>query len=474
MFRKILVLFFSLLLVVTAVACSDPSEPPANVSGSETQADSAAPPPVINYDGMDFLVYGEEAILEAFFYEEEQKDDLVSAAKYTVISNIEERYNINIGIYDTGLNGGNHVGQVTAMIDSGETDYSLYETHDVLGTAAAMNGYFMNLKKVPNIDTSKPWWRNADDLTINNRLYMISTDMAYTDVALTWCIFFNKQIMDDFQIAYPFEDVLNGSWTLDKMIAITKDVYVDFNSNNKVDSEDVFGFCDAPNMYAWMEAMDCPMTVIGSDGRLTITDQETKAVEICSTLYNWMTGTVGARSTGIENDFNHNAFKNGKYMIVEGTLNLAATALRDLEDFEYGILPIPKYDERQETNKTVSASYPFWIPNCLGEEQTASTGLIVEALSCEGYNILIPAFYDKALKNKFSPSDMDSKMIQTVYDSRHPDLVRFHDYMNNTWGMDRIITEMFLSNNPNVTSYIASKRESTTGLLELYNLAYGF
>ena len=55
--------------------------------------------------------------------------------------------------------------------------------------------------------------------------------------------------MDDFNIEYPYQTVLDGSWTLDKLIAMTKDVYIDVNGSSTEDSGDIHGFSILPNCY---------------------------------------------------------------------------------------------------------------------------------------------------------------------------------------------------------------------------------
>ena len=59
----------------------------------------------------------------------------------------------------------------------------------------------------------------------------------------------------------------------------------------------------------------------------------------------------------------------GQYMMFQNSLRFAANQLRELDGFEYGVLPLPKYDEKQPSYITTSMSYPFWIPASLDENQ---------------------------------------------------------------------------------------------------------
>ncbi|MBO4770477.1 MAG: hypothetical protein J5563_06835 [Clostridia bacterium] len=474
---RILVAALALVcILVSLFACAGKNDTPKSTGGlsGATESNVETAPPVIDLDGESFLICGELDMLETFFFEEEQSDELVSDAKYRMISNVEEKYDVDIDIYDSGVVAYDHVGMIKSMIDAGETTYSLVEMHDVLGTDCAVNGYFHNLKNVPYLETERPWWHNAEDMTINGNLYMISTDMTYIDISNTWAIFFNKQLMTDYQIEYPYETVRSGEWTLDRLIAMTKDVYSDLNQNNEVDKGDIYGYCGGLTMYAWMEALGCPMTVIDSDGMLAVTDQISKVSDIASKMYEWLHNSIGAKTSGASDYFDYEGFMDGQYMMFQGPIKFAANQLRALDGFEYGVLPMPKYEEKQPSYITTSMSYPFWIPSSVGEEQTRVTGLMVEALSCEGYNTLIPAYYEKALKDKYSPGDTDSEMIEIIHGSRRPDIVRYYNLSGGIQGMYHILYDVYTSGNTDIMSYFDSKLASTTELLNIYNRAYGF
>ena len=99
---------------------------------------------------------------------------------------------------------------------------------------------------------------------------------------------------------------------------------------------------------------------------------------------------------------------------------------------------------------------------------------IGQCLSCEGYNTLIPAYYEKALKDKYSPGDTDSEMIEIIHGSRRPDIVRYYNLSGGIQGMYHILYDVYTSGNTDIMSYFDSKLASTTELLNIYNRAYGF
>ena len=341
----------------------------------------------------------------------------------------------------------------------------------VLGTGAALSGYCTNLSDVRYINFDKPWWHNIDELKVNDKVYMITSDMTYLDIATTWCLYFNKAIMNDRQIEYPYQSVIDGTWTIDELIRITKNVYVDDNRDNQVDEGDIYGISVGYSMYGFMDSMGIPMVVKDEFGRLTVTEDITKVTDAVGKIVTWLKNDVGATTSGLENTYDRDGFESGRYMIFQNNLRYSADRLRFIDDFEYGILPIPKYSEEQEEYISTSMSYPFWIPAVFSSEEADNIGLIVEALSYEGYKILIPAYYDTALKNKYSPGEIDSRVITIIHESRHPDITRYFD--NGGTGMYTILYELNKNGSTDVMSYFDSKKDVTQSLLDWWNEAYG-
>ena len=79
-------------------------------------------------------------------------------------------------------------------------------------------------------------------------------------------------------------------------------------------------------------------------------------------------------------------------------------------DLNYGFLPAPKLDERQEEYKTVATDVYWGIPlSCVS--QLEMIGTVTEALSCQHYNYVRPAFFETTMKTKLSYSEDDSNML---------------------------------------------------------------
>jgi hypothetical protein len=86
---------------------------------------------------------------------------------------------------------------------------------------------------------------------------------------------------------------------------------------------------------------------------------------------------------------------------------------------DFGILPLPKYDEEQEQyHDLVSlwAANMISVPKSLSDQER--TGIIIEALSAESMYTLTPAFYDVVLKTKAARDEDSAAMLDLIFEAR--------------------------------------------------------
>jgi len=144
-------------------------------------------------------------------------------------------------------------------------------------------------------------------------------------------------------------------------------------------------------------------------------------------------------------------FKVGRLMMSAGSLG-DAKVLRAMDD-EFGIIPYPKFDEEDEYATVTNGGAPLLIMP-ITVPDVERTGAITEALCAYGSKLVIPAFYDKALKTKYSRDDDSERMMDIVKDSIIFDLGYLTGSLQNT-GKDLGDAE-----SPDFSSYYASKESS--------------
>ena len=112
---------------------------------------------------------------------------------------------------------------IRAFIMSGNDEYDVAYLHDCNSASMALNGWFLNVNELPYLDPTAPWWPQftVESLTYNGKLYHYSNYTSYQSMEWTWGCFFNQKILDDYNQPTPYASVRDGSWTLDKINAIS-------------------------------------------------------------------------------------------------------------------------------------------------------------------------------------------------------------------------------------------------------------
>ena len=93
--------------------------------------------------------------------------------------------------------------------------------------------------------------------------------------------------------------------------------------------------------------------------------------------------------------------------------------LRDVE-FEFGIVPLPKYDENQDGYHTLASTQMLLLPSDMDDPEFV--GVVLEALSFESYQQVVPQLYEAVYQNKYLRDSESEQMFDLirgslVYDS---------------------------------------------------------
>ena len=144
-------------------------------------------------------------------------------------------------------------------------------------------------------------------------------------------------------------------------------------------------------------------------------------------------------------------FANGTYLTYFAFTSSAATAFNNLE-FDYGVLPLPKYDEAQENYTSLGWSHIMMIPNTADAD---FTGLVTEWMSYYGNKLIRPKFYDSLMSVRFAQDEETVDMLDIIFNNR------VYDLGDTVWGdklRDGVFKEMFTNNDRAISSKFESMR----------------
>lgn len=384
----------------------------------------------MKYTGETVKFYVRDDLTIAEF-DAEQTGDIIDDAVHKRNQIVSERLGVDFEFIEgPGGWGGREefVRNAKNSIMANDQAYDIIGGYSMATAALAVESYLYDLNDTAYIDFSKPWWSDSllKESTINGKLYLASGDIATSLIGYMYATFFNKQILDDFKLEDPYELALDGKWTLDKLIEMSTGVYSDLNGNGKKDAEDRLGF---QLYYVYNDAIyhgaGLKLTDTGDDGFPIMSKSLTseKAISLVEKYISFMNDTDDALSAG--EDVGVATFKEGNHLFAVQEVQTAITKFRDVK-FDYGILPIPKYDEEQENYSTLT-SFPYTLYGIPIDARNADmSSAVLELLSAEGYKTVSPAYFEIALKVKYTSDDNASKVYDIIKGSISYDFGRVY------------------------------------------------
>ncbi len=378
------------------------ADPAADLNVMEQRAliDDELPDKKFTGETFSIYVWGDQRT--GMFDVEEETGDIVNDSVYKRQINIEERFDITIEAVDSGHNNNsvNHSEACSQLVLSGDDTYDLYLLHSMRGPNLSLQGGLMNLYDVPYIDFDKPWWPKyvIEEMTFMDQCYVFNSAITENIVSGSVIVFFNRDLITDYKLENPYDLVASGDWTMDKMQAMIKDTYKDLNNNNSVDVEDQFG-----HMTFIGETYYTPLSsgldiLTKTDDSLELTVNNEKTIKYVEKMYSMMKDP----NTNLTMSWNtanlQKAFGESRAIFAYGNISDAGSTYRDSQ-VNFGMVPYPKLDEFQEDYITFAGRDVYGVPVTVKDPEFA--GIIIEALTAEGYKQLLPTYYESALKHKF-------------------------------------------------------------------------
>ena len=162
------------------------------------------------------------------------------------------------------------------------------------------------------------------------------------------------------------------------------------------------------SMDAWVPAMGISVTkMIDGYPELTFYDEHTvEAFEKLKALYRANPGSLCADGKTAT------SFIIGNQLFFRGDLN-SGSGLRNMQD-DYGVLPMPKFDEAQDDYYTTFANIASLIVVLSTCTDTAKVGATLELMAAEAYKQVTPAYFEICLQGKYSDTPEDAAMYDRI------------------------------------------------------------
>jgi len=386
--------------------------------------------PERDFGGREFTFLVDEKYAYQLYSEDESGVGL-EAVIHDRNKRVENRYNVKIGYVDSLGKESQDVLTQYAQVWEHIADVCAYEQY--MGNTPAIYFCWENWSNIPYLNFDQPWWnkQSIEDHIINDYCFNIAGDLSLTSMQMTWCMAFNKGLMEDWgytaETLYGY--VWNNEWTLDKLIEITSNRWMDENGDGLKDSGDKFGFgspisgiseetgevvCSVRTI-PWITALGERAITVGEDRRsLNITLGTESMYKLLDKLVNFHNNTSGANKFAVDKDF-----VSGNIGIYTAKFDIFFTDSANM-GFEAGVLPFPKADTLQEKYLTAPDTFftMFGVPITIAQEDYEYVGIMMEVLNAESWKTVYPAYYEEALKGRYSTDPDMAKMIELITDSR--------------------------------------------------------
>jgi len=258
--------------------------------------------------------------------------------------------------------------------------------------------------------------------------------------------------------------VNDGRWTYDILYDAAKTAAKDLDGDGSMAYVgDVWGFgTEDDNCLLLYNGAGERLCGLGSDGSPVITMSSQRAasvVEKITEIQKDKLVTLNAtRVTGFSDVWSECMDKNfaeNRIMFNMAGMN-RVTLFRSMET-DFGIIPVPKFDEAQDSFyspvDTICSNYISLPVNLADPERT---GIIIEALSCESYYTLTPAYYETTLMGKAIRDEESRSMLKLIFDTTLFDIGSYFG-----WGS---LAAVLQSGDKFASSYASAEKRALTDI----------
>ncbi len=349
-----------------------------------------------------------------YFFADEATGDAMNDAIFERTINVEEYLKVDITQQDVGTIS-DVVTQVKNTVTAGDDVFSMALLHCIQGVSdLPTGGYIYNLDTLPNLDMEAEWWNRAqmDVLRLGKNTYYGVSDYM---IPCPYVIFFNKEMIVNNNMDNPYDLVYEGKWILDKFVSMATSVTQDVNGDGNYTTDDIVGVTvnEASKYIPFMTGADQFITTMGEDGKIHLDMNNERTIKIVETLHKLME-TKGTTYQG-PSDKEEDVFPMGSGRLLFRLSSIAtAEVYRDVE-VDIGILPYPKFDEAQANYVSQDWGGLMSVPATIGEPDMV--GAVIELLSWESENNVIPAYFDVTLSGKLARDEDSRNMLELLFNT---------------------------------------------------------
>ena len=439
-------------LLMTASACGDDSAASSKttdpVDGDTTAAITEDPfiaslPDDLDFGGMEVCIARCTA-----FSENEKKNEVAPDAELTkgeIVDDavrlrntyVEDLLNVNITSPDDELGvWTDFPSTIQPLIMAGDTTYDAYVAATWGLFKSSLNGLLLPLSDIDTLDFGNPWWDSEliEMFSLgSNSTYFAAGAINYYDDYATTALLINTKLCSQNDLELPYQMVLDGKWTIDRFCEYAKAYAADVNGDSVYDENDAYGLiCNIGIPYKFTCGAGESFILIDDNGFATLNQSE-RLFNVVDKLFtnildrNNNAICVVERKLGY--DIGNALFPNGQSLFYVDMVGGIDAMRRKMED-NFGIIPIPKYDEEQENYYSVfDTAYGTAYAIPVTQEAPETIGRVLEVMGFYSQNTIYPAVIEKNILVKGIRDEESGKMLDLIFKNKFYELGQWGSYV---------------------------------------------
>ncbi len=435
-------------------------EVPAETTAEETLFAKSDIPEDLRFDGTTVNILYWDDVPNAEFFVEDQNGESVNDAIYRRNAKVQEQFGVTLNFVGTTGNYNNQSSFVNACVNStqaGADAYDMFCGYSMTGATLMTQGATQDLTDYEIMEFDKPWWPKSliSKATVREGIYFASGDISTNFIHMMYLVLFNKEMLLDLHNMNPealYNSVYEGQWTLDKFIELTNGIYLDQDGDNTPSEGDRYGAV-ATNVHfdPFYAGSGLTTVEVNEDGDLVLSADlfSQKTVDLLEKLCELLHTSGNAYIKKSEP-----LFAAGQALFIVDrpyiiTRSLTAT------NFNFGILPIPKYDAEQAEHRTcLGFGYTMYMVSTAAPNPEAAAATI-ELLAYQSYLNVTPALFEESMKLRYADQSDDAFMFDIVREGVDIDVARLF-----TMQLEKMSYSIFRNavNNNAAGSYMSTQK----------------
>ena len=445
--RLISILLLLAMLAGSAVSCSEKpagegpaaasetpiaENEPAAVPEEETELTDGLPDTDMQGFELDILHHSQEWLAWAYnvLEADELTGETLNDAIYTRTDALQNRFNAKIVTQTMDQVNPDVVAQLAV---SGDSSYDLCMMYDLRITGAIQ--YLADMKDLPHISLDQGWWNPyaSSIFLIGGRQYAASGNFSLSVLSRAGGYAFNTDMLNALNLGSPYEHVKNGTWTVDAMMQMADAANQDINGDSQQTSDDQFGIESSVKEHflrmifgsgvalITQDEQGYPVFSLSTDDVAVTKMQHILDVSSHGGWYNTTSQNVDASDAMVAG-----TFKNGRALFITSNPKSLA-GMRDY-DFNFGFVPVPKYDETQERYYAPSFGAELSVlPMSYDASQSEYIGTLLEAMAFYTQKNIVPEYIETLVKTKYARDAESAEMFSIAFDGI------YFDFGINAW-----------------------------------------